>query len=221
LDFIADLAGISSGNERFYALVQCAVDISWAHALDLAKKGHSASPAFKKAAKAVIAVNETIGQLTAREVIELSRALQKVLKKILGLTFQEEMELAKIIRKRAIRPASLTSANNRLSQRPKKRPGRKAGSMGNLAFYAFARMLFESPMHATYGKAMFTFTKTPLSGTWIEALEVLRPYAPPRVVPKELPASTLERIRDSVLDPSLSEKWDANAIREWDAIPLD
>jgi hypothetical protein len=49
------------------------------------------------------------------------------------------------------------------------------------------------------GPPGFTFRKSPLSGTWIEAIELLRDYVPTGIIPNELSATSLERIRSDLM----------------------
>jgi hypothetical protein len=69
--------------------------------------------------------------------------------------------------------------------------GRRKGAVGNMMFGLLIRRLW---LWATEHRGKFTFDKNHEKGTLIDALNILRPHLPKRVVPNALPYGTIQRI---------------------------
>ena len=72
-------------------------------------------------------------------------------------------------------------------------PGRRSGTVKNWIFQNFVRDLLIS---ATEASGRLTLEKNIGRGTLIEAIKILEPYLPTSLVPRPLPVSTLQRIKD-------------------------
>ena len=92
-----------------------------------------------------------------------------------------------------------------LPQSPRR--GRRSGSVGNRAFVALVRSLL---IRVKRAGGRLTLEKNAGQGTLIDAIRLLEAYAPPGVVPKVLPHSTLQRIK------SEPDNWKMGL---WPAIP--
>jgi len=75
------------------------------------------------------------------------------------------------------------------------RRGRRRGTVKNPAFQVFVRGLFLAAVRAG---GRYTLEKNMQKGTVIEAIDNLAPYLPDSFVPKNLPFSTLQRIKSTV-----------------------
>jgi hypothetical protein len=75
------------------------------------------------------------------------------------------------------------------------RRGRPRGTVKNRAFQVFVRGLFLAAQRAG---GRYTLEKNIQEGTVIEAIDILAPYLPDGFVPKNLPFSTLQRIKNTV-----------------------
>jgi hypothetical protein len=75
------------------------------------------------------------------------------------------------------------------------RSGRRTGTVNNPRFQAFAQALFLAA-EATGGQ--FTLEKNIGKGGVIDAIDILRPHLPDGFLPKQLPLSTLQRIKTRV-----------------------
>jgi hypothetical protein len=75
------------------------------------------------------------------------------------------------------------------------RRGRRRGTVKNRAFQDFIRGLFLAAVRAG---GRYTLEKNIQKGTVIEAIDILAPYLPDGFVPKNLPFSTLQRIKNTV-----------------------
>jgi hypothetical protein len=210
---LADLARIPNVHRNhFYEFIQYIVSKAWdQHVLVGDRK--SASAALKKVAQAVSMLNDNLGNLTEREATSLGEVFK--LKGARGFfgpgpvrerspfghyhAFRKQVwELTVTVNESAgfDAPKPPSSADGPIGRFKRwTGRGRKSGTVGNDCFHTFAGSLLWAPMSRD---GRYTFKKTPLSGTWVEAIERLRPYMPPGAVPIMLPASTLERIRDEI-----------------------
>jgi hypothetical protein len=75
------------------------------------------------------------------------------------------------------------------------RRGRPKGTIKNRAFQGFVRGLF---LAAERAGGRYTLEKNIRKGTVIEAINILAPYLPDGFVPKNLPFSTLQRIKTTL-----------------------
>jgi hypothetical protein len=75
------------------------------------------------------------------------------------------------------------------------RRGRRSGTVKNRAFQIFVRGLFFA---AETADGRYTLEKNIGRGTVSQAIEILTPYLPDGFVPKNLPFSTLQRIKSTL-----------------------
>jgi hypothetical protein len=76
--------------------------------------------------------------------------------------------------------------------------GRRRGTVGNYPFQSFVRELWRQTER--YGGRLSFSPKNGGSGAMLKALAVLEPCLPSGLVPKALPLSTIERIRQELKD---------------------
>jgi hypothetical protein len=87
------------------------------------------------------------------------------------------------------------SADSERIQPQAHRRGRRPGTVKNPAFQSFVRGLF---LAAERAGGRYTLEKNIGKGTGIEAIHILVPYLPDGFVPKNLPISTLQRIKSTL-----------------------
>jgi hypothetical protein len=72
------------------------------------------------------------------------------------------------------------------------RGGRRPGTVNNASFQSFAQEMFIA-VEASGGR--LTIEKNIGRGTVVKAIDILKPHLPHRFIPKQLPFSTLQRIK--------------------------
>jgi hypothetical protein len=91
-------------------------------------------------------------------------------------------------------PSDVSADSERIQPQALRR-GRRPGTVKNRTFQSFVRGLF---LAAERTGGRYTLEKNIGKGTVIEAIDILAPYLPDGFVPKNLPLSTLQRIKSTL-----------------------
>jgi hypothetical protein len=193
---IARLAEIPVHEEKsFYDALDFIVNEVWQKDPRAVSAGRSAD--LVAAAKAALKLNRAICTLNKQDIkrlIDILKSGELTAAKVERTGKIEREQLSELIGKTWAIAADLSTAAGVLGPPPF--PGVPDHRPGVVRINDFSFELVVGGLRswATEYHGSFTFSKSNGSGTLLQALEVLRPHLPDRVIPRQLPLTTIERI---------------------------
>lgn len=185
---LAELASVPhTEREEFCHIIQLPVRLAWE--FDTGANGNNASAALVRAAGAARSLLEALDGLSASDRTSVEQLWTKTpqFQRFVPSLQHTVPSIAHLLGTAVGKAVPLASAGTH-------KRGRRTGDVKDMAFRELVRLLLVVTVEWCGGKLSFD-KNYPDRSTLITALEAIRPHVPAGAMPKDLPLSTIQRIR--------------------------